>query len=260
MPTKPGLGIDPAAAPRIHQGADGGVGIVLIHGLTASPTEVGPIAAYLEQHEPDVTTSCPLLPGHGTSPDHLRGTDPGEWTRAVAQEVDRLARNCRSIGVMGVSMGAVLAAEVALADSRVKSVGMLAPTFSLRWTGSLMLRIMRPVTPFAKKSRSSLRNHRIKGLYSYDRYPLDSLRHLRILGNRILARLGEITIPTLIAGGRRDHYVPWSKVVSLPGAVSAKDVEIIECPSSRHILPHEPDAPDLIRRIHAFLRRVHHVR
>ena len=46
--------IAPAAAPRYREGNAGGLGVIMLHGLTASPTEVEPIAAYLEQVQPEL--------------------------------------------------------------------------------------------------------------------------------------------------------------------------------------------------------------
>ncbi len=64
----------PAAAPYRCHGSRGGVGVILIHGLTASATEVRPIADHLERAAVGITLSCPLLPGHGTTFEDLRHT------------------------------------------------------------------------------------------------------------------------------------------------------------------------------------------
>ncbi len=238
-------------------GSGDGDGVVLIHGLTASPTEIKPIAAFLHENEPSLTLSGPLLPGHGRSPDILARTDPREWQNAVSAEVDRLGNRCRKVSVMGVSMGAVLAASTALSDDRVSSVVMLSPVFALSPGKALFVRLLRGIVPYAKKRRRSIDNHRAKGLFSYDRYPLISLSHLHALGTDVRRRLGELRIPVMVACGRRDPYVDFSSAKSLCASLGPPEAEFVDCPESGHVLPHEPDAAMLFDRMLRFLRRVH---
>jgi len=249
--------IDPRATPIFLEGKAGGVGVVLIHGLTASPTEVAPIAHFLHDHDPSMTISCPLLPGHGRTPAALRRTSAEDWIAAVDAEIDRLSQRCSTIGVLGVSLGAVLAAHAAITDPRVRSVAMLAPVFELPPMKAVFVRAMRHFVPYAKKSRRSLENHRKKGLFSYDRYPLTSLAHLHAFGSRVRRRLSDLQVPTLIAVGHLDRYIDPSSAPSLCHDLGTDDVTIVDCASSGHILPHEPDAPELMRRIGEWLRRVH---
>lgn len=248
---------DPAAAPFFLSGRDGGDGVVLIHGLTASPTEVKPIAAFLQKNEPSLTLSGPLLPGHGRSPGVLAQTDPRDWQDSVRAEVDRLCARCPRVSVVGVSMGALLAASAALTDDRIASVVMLAPVFALSPGKALYVRLFRGIVPYARKSRRSIDNHRAKNLFSYDRYPLISLHHLHALGTKVRRRLAELRIPVMVACGRRDPYVDFSDVKSMCASLSPPDAEFVDCPESGHVLPHEPDAAMLFDRMLRFLRRVH---
>lgn len=252
-PTK----INPAAAPFFHRGATGGVGVVLIHGLTASPTEVRPIADDLLDRDPSFTISCPLLPGHGTTPQELRRVRIDAWERAVTVEIDRLSQWCESISVMGVSLGGVLAAQAAQRDSRVASVGMLAPVFGFPWRTSMLISIARWFVPYIRKNPVSLENHRRKGICSYGCFPLHALARLEKLGGRVRRRLGTITTPTIIAAGRLDRYVSFDGIRSICVEMGASDVSFIDCRESGHVLPYEPDAPKIFAAIHAFLDKHH---
>ena len=204
-----------------------------------------------------MTLSSPLLPGHGTSVARLRRTTAVDWTDAVADQIDRVAEHCRSIAIIGVSMGAVLAARAGITDPRVESVVMLSPMFNLTGAKRWLIPFVRFVKPYAKKSARSLENHRVKGLYSYDRYPLDSLMQLQKLGAAVHSRLAELTVPMLVAGGRQDPYTSWEATVAVACRPVNAECELVECPSSGHVLPHEPDAPELLEQIHSFLYRVH---
>ena len=256
-PRRDAPNIAPEAASYYRAGTPGGVGLVLIHGLTASPTEVRPVAAYLEARDPTMTLSCPLLPGHGTTPDDLRSTSPEAWRVTVADEVSRLAAGCGSVGVLGVSLGAVLAAQVALDDSRVASVSMLAPVFRLGRKAAMLIPVLRHFLPYVRKSRRSLENHRAKRLFSYDRYPFSSLAHVHTLGRQTRARLRQLTVPALLAIGRHDRYVSRAEAESLRRALGKNLVSFVECPRSGHVLPHEPDAAVLFEAIGGFLATQH---
>lgn len=249
--------IAPSAAPFFHAGRPGGVGVVMIHGLTSSPAEVRPIADDLLRREPGLTVSCPLLPGHGTSPEELRRISPESWRTAVAAEVDRVAAHSACISLLGISLGAVLAADRAITDRRVKSLTMLAPVFQLRSVSARLVPLVRHFVRYIKKNPQSRANHLARGLFSYDRYPLDSVYHLMRLARDVRSRLHELDVPTLIAGGRRDRYSRWSAVESLRDSIGAPSVELVECENSGHVLPHEPDAPKLFDAIYRFLCEHH---
>lgn len=245
--------VHPSAAPIYYLGSNDQPAVLLLHGLTASPTEVRPVADYLREHEPTWTLSCPLLPGHGTKVEDLCQADMPMWKEAVTQELERLASASRSIIVVGVSLGAVLAADAALGDSRIAALVMLAPMFRLSLSTRLGLGALSLVSPFTKKSQASLSNHQTKGLFSYDRYPIASLQSLHQLGQQTLGRLDELTVPTLLAGGDRDRYQSWSTIQSIASRIRHSNVTLIRCENSGHVLPHEPDAEALNHAIHQFI-------
>ena len=56
-------------------------GFVLVHGFTATTTEVRPLAERL--HQEGYTVSAPLLPGHDTHPDDLNKVSWQDWYQTV---------------------------------------------------------------------------------------------------------------------------------------------------------------------------------
>ena len=60
---------------------DGGeIGVLLLHGFTATTAEVRPLAKRF--HDAGFTVSGVLLPGHGTTPQNLNETSRTEWLGA----------------------------------------------------------------------------------------------------------------------------------------------------------------------------------
>ncbi len=50
---------------------DNGKAVLLLHGYTGSASEMRPLGEYL--HKQGYTVLCPLLPGHGTTVEELKG-------------------------------------------------------------------------------------------------------------------------------------------------------------------------------------------
>lgn len=91
--------------PFFSQGGD--IGCLLIHGFSGSPTELRPLAEALAACGYSVST--PLLPGHGATPEALRRAGQRAWIEAVHQAREELDKSCRSIVLIGYSMGGLLA-------------------------------------------------------------------------------------------------------------------------------------------------------
>ncbi len=245
--------INHRAAPFLVEGQSGEPAFLLLHGLTASPTEVQPLADFLHQRFPNASISCPLLPGHGTTPQNLRAVGRDSWMTVAKSECQRLASVSEKVAVVGVSMGAVLAAHIAASEPNVCSLTMLSPMFSLKPVLRACLPWLRFIVPYKMKSRASIDNHIAKGLFSYDRYPTKSLWELQRLADQTLAKLQTIQCPVLLAVGKLDRYMSMSSLQIVRDRLTSTRVETVACEHSGHVLPHEPDAEMLFEKIHAHL-------
>src|SRR4051812_28032023 len=59
----------------------GPTGVLLLHGFTSSPAEVRPLGDFLAAQ--GYTVYSPLLAGHGTAPEDLRGTTWRDWVASA---------------------------------------------------------------------------------------------------------------------------------------------------------------------------------
>ncbi len=242
--------IDHRAAPFIIEGQSGSPAFLLLHGLTASPTEVQPLADYLHQRFSNASISCPLLPGHGSTPQHLHKVSHDLWLTVAQNELQRLFSITDHVSVVGVSMGAVLAAHLAATEPKVCSLTMLSPMFFLKPALRACLPWLRFIVPYKMKSRASIDNHIAKRLFSYDCYPTRSLLELQRLANQTLVRMPSIQCPVLLAYGNLDPYITKSSLQRVRRRLTSESIEIVECAHSSHVLPHEPDAEMLFEKIH----------
>ena len=93
------------AEPFYYSGNE--TGILLLHGFTGTPAIWRSFAKELNQK--GYTVYSPLLPGHGTSPEHLCVTKLREWSACIENSIRRLQKNCKKVIVVGLSFSGNLA-------------------------------------------------------------------------------------------------------------------------------------------------------
>ena len=86
-------------------------GILLVHGITGSPAEMKPLVRKLTAEGFEV--ACPPLAGHCSSLTELKQTRWTDWYKSLETALDDLRTRCDKIFVSGLSMGALLALELA---------------------------------------------------------------------------------------------------------------------------------------------------
>ena len=233
--------------------AGGPDGVLLIHGFTASPTELRPLGNVL--HQRGLRVKGVRLAGHGTSPADLCRTPWTAWADSASAAYADLAADCRRVYVAGLSMGAVLAVRLTQSSPRPPdALFLLAPAF---FPHTRLL----PLSPYAgfavkridkgQKSQAYFAQH---GLFSYPYMPTRALGQLQrlLLASRPL--LDTLQTPTHIFMGLRDRTVRPASGFRLFGRIPCRHKSISFLPQSRHILSVEPDAPYLFGRIAALIQ------
>ncbi|HBJ80285.1 MULTISPECIES: alpha/beta hydrolase [Pseudothermotoga] len=103
-------------------------GVLLIHGFTGSPHDMAYVAERLFNE--GFTVSVPRLPGHGTSHRDFLNSTWKDWVRRSIDAYLDLTNFCDEISVVGLSMGALLAAVVA-SRFKIRKVVLAAPAFKV---------------------------------------------------------------------------------------------------------------------------------
>jgi carboxylesterase len=181
----------------------GPVGVLLIHGFTATTAEVRPLARTLVEH--GFTVAGPLLPGHGTRPEDLNRVRWQDWTRAVEETYRQLAARCERVVVGGESLGGLLALHLAAAHPEVAAVLTFAPAIKVtvtraqRWA----LRFLAYVRPMVDKHSPD------NGLawQGYTVVPLRGGREVMRLQKQVWRSFSSVRQPILVVQGRQDHTV-----------------------------------------------------
>ncbi len=176
-----------------------GCGVLLVHGFTASPQEMKPLAQFLSQL--GFTTLGVRLPGHGTSPEDLAIRHQEEWQQAVEEGYLVLRQRTQKIFGVGLSTGALLLVALA-ARQPLAGLILLSPFLRVKHRLAPAARLLR----FAKKYQNRPVAPEEAATY-YDRRPLHGVHQLNRLCRQVRRLAGQVTTPSLLVNGTGDQTV-----------------------------------------------------
>ncbi len=197
-----------------------GLSVLLVHGLTGTPYEMRYLGECLAAR--GVRVRGVKLAGHVAEPYELGATGPDNWYESVVEGFEELRRYGNPNVVVGLSMGAVLAARLA-ADQResVAGLAMLAPAFFLPPAITTALKAVKLLGPMV----DSLYLHRSVGSDIHDAaarrihpttrlMPISAPIRLLGLSAQVRRMLPRITQPALVVHAKDDHTCPMKRNVN----------------------------------------------
>ena len=102
--------------------------VLLIHGLTGTPSEMRYIAKNLLKQ--GFSVACPELAGHCGTVNDLKESKWQDWYRSIESTFEALKKRHERVFVSGLSMGALIALKLAEEKGmRVDGIGLLSVTF-----------------------------------------------------------------------------------------------------------------------------------
>lgn len=216
-----------------------GVGILLIHGLLASPAEARDYGEHLL--EQGYTVLGIRLKGHGTSPHALREQSWEDWYVSVRRGFNILRLHCKRIIPVGFSTGGALALKVA-AECCSETIGVVAlavpvklidPAFMLvpllHGTNRLVgwISSYEGVKPFIE----NIPEH--PGV-NYQNTPIRGLYELRRLIQAMDEFLPGIDIPSLVVYADKDPVVSAKSAPLLMDKLGGTNKQLRIIPAKRH--------------------------
>ena len=202
----------------------GRIGFLLIHGLGGTPVELRFVARSLAQDGHTVYSM--QLAGHCGTPEELRLSTWRDWVESVEAAHDRLREHCDIVIAGGLSMGGILALQLAQTRPEgVQGLVLYAPAFkldgwSMPWWGRI-INLIRP-TPIPlefdlpEHEPYGIKDERVRalvvnamqsgdssqaGVFST---PMRSYANFNALAAVVKKRLGVVTQPTFIVHPRDD--------------------------------------------------------
>ncbi len=274
-PRRPGA----PPAPGIFLPGRNGQAIILIHGLTGTPTEMRFLAWFWNTR--GFTVSCPRLANHGQPLSVLRSTRWEEFQDSVRRAHADLRGGHDRIFVAGLSMGALLA--LLLADelpASVAGVSCLSPTlfydgWNVPWYHFLLpLGSRTPIRNFVyfkEEPPYGLKNERIRDKvhqfyaradihemgdvdrFGYPYFPVRLLGELSRLVKHLETRLGFVRCPCQIIQARHDDMSSVRNALHIHDRVASARKEIVYLEDSYHVITADQERAKVARSMLDFL-------
>lgn len=230
----------------------GPVGVLLLHGLTATTAEVRLLAR--ELHRADITVAAPLLPGHGTDPNDLNETTWRDWAWEAEKSYHHLATVCDHVFVGGESTGGALALYLATRFAEIAGVLCYAPAIKLAMPMSKMVRLYVSAPLVAAIPKNNVGSN--PNWQGYKVNPLRAVMELVRLGRYVRRQLAEITQPVLVLQGRGDLTVAPNVGEIILDGVNSDVVEHRWLEDSGHVILLEEELPLITEVTLAFMQQV----
>lgn len=237
---------------------DDDVGVVLVHGFTGTPWEVGYLGSQLAGA--GYTVRAPRLPGHGTSLDDLDRTTWEDWAEAVERALDALRIRCKRVAVVGQSLGGLLALHLASHRKDVMCVASLAAPLWLEGLSGRAAHWTRPGGPLArirtlpKLGGSDVRDPRSKAENPcYSGVPTRALAQLVTFMKVADDALPAVSQPVLVLHATQDHTAPVACAQRIAERTHAKRVRIL--PRSYHLIAVDVERDIVAAEVVSFLRQ-----
>lgn len=251
----------PPAAFSHDGGARRGVGVLLCHGFTGSPTSLRPWADYLV--DAGYAVRLPLLPGHGTVWQDMNGVTFEHWLATVTASLAELSGNCRSVVVCGLSMGGTLALRLAeLHPAEIAGLVLVNPSVMSTRRDAKFAPVLRKLQPALLKVMPSLPgitdDIAKAGVVEngYPRIPIAAALSLQAAWKVVRRDLPLVSSPLLLLHSKVDHVVEPANAAIVMAGVSSADQREVLLENSYHVATLDYDAELIFAESVTFIERV----
>jgi carboxylesterase len=231
------------------------IGVLLLHGFTSHTDTVAGLVPYLERS--GIKHEMPILRGHGTRFQDLRGVTARQWYVDAERALIQLWNWVDRIVVVGLSMGGLLSLELAMRHPD-KIAGVVTVAACLKFLDPLT-QLAHPLSnvvkywpapePFNDPELSRQRNR------NYPKFPTDAFASLHDYSQEIAERLTEVHVPIRILQSRKDRIVAPDSANIIYEKVSTPHREIIWYEHSGHEMMLDMEAEDVFEDIMEFVHR-----
>ncbi len=239
-----------------------GVSVLLVHGFTGTPYEMRYLGERLSAR--GVRVRGVKLAGHAGAPEDLGLAGYDNWYESVVHGLEELRQFGEPNVVVGLSMGAVLAARVA-ADQREAVAGlvMLAPAFFLPTSTTMKINFVRMLGSIT--ANLYLYNSEASDIYDaaarrvHPRCPLTPLTapmKLLDLCAIVKPKLAHVTQPALVMHAKHDHTCPIRKNLDyVMKHLGSPEKRAIELEESYHVITVDSEKESVANEVIEFVER-----
>ena len=257
----------------------GKTGVLLVHGLTGTPTEMKQFGKVIARQ--GFTVACPEMAGHCSTIEALTKTKWLDWYQSIEVAFDALKEECEHVFIAGLSMGALIALMVAAKRKKqVAGVILLSTTFFYDgWNVSkfkqkvlLPIVLYSPLKYFLQWEETSpygIKDERTRALVhaileNRDSQAADKIGYFKTPATVILESvrlieatkktLKEVISPTLIVHSTEDDMASLKNAHYTQANIAAETVETFFVDDTYHVLTLDKRKEDVAKRAALFCK------
>lgn len=249
--------------------------VLLIHGLGGTQYDLGSMHKRLKNA--GFVTHSLTLPGHGTSPEDLAGVRAEDWVEAVLAKYAEVEREHDELHLMGMCMGALLAAETAkrTGHGRKGRLVLLAPPIYIDGWATPWYRSFRrllyhvPGLPARMRVEEEdpfgIKNEQLRAIvkakfergenFHYVWVPLACVREVDRLRGWVMKGLDKLACDTLVVHAREDELTSLRSADFLAEQInsgSATRARVVVLENSYHMVAVDNDREIVARSVLEF--------
>ncbi len=213
---------------RRGMGTAKSVGVLLIHGYSASPGEMLPLADCLQTH--GFTVHVIRLRGHGTSPYDLQQWGWQDWYHSVLRGYHNLRAISDTQFVGGMSIGGALALYLAAQQETT-----LQGVFAVGAPIKLQNRFVH-LAPILKTVKNFIHAEPENSRTNYNYHPLQAVQQLLQFIDEYQTVLPHITLPVLLIQARSDPTVWAESAQVIYDRIQSQDKQLLWKDIDRHVI------------------------
>ena len=268
-----------AATPDdIYLRGTNGAAVILIHGLTGTPSEMRFLANFL--HRSGYTVLCPRLAKHGGTLKALKYAKWQEFYLSVRDAVIEVKESHRIVFAAGLSMGALLA--LLLADEfkkEIAGISCLSPTlfydgWNTPWTKHLLplgyFTPLKYVLYFKESPPYGIKDQKIQAMvdrhyskakiddmqgvlqYGYPCFPVTLFCQLRLLVKHLTKKLGNIEVPVQLIQAEDDDMTSVKNSQFIYDRIKSAKKEIVLLRNSYHVITVDQERAVVAKKMQVF--------
>jgi carboxylesterase len=263
----------------------GKVGVLLIHGLTGTPTEMRQFGKVIARQ--GFTVACPELAGHCTTIEMLTKTTWIDWYESIETAFKSLKQECDQVFVVGLCMGSLIALLLAAnLGAEVAGVILLSTTFfydgwnvpKLKQKILLPFVLYTPLKYFIQWEETApygIKDERVRAmvhavLENRDSEAADKVGYFKIPATVILESvrlikftkkvLKKVTVPTLIVHSTEDDIASIKNAHFTQDNISSETIETFFVDDTYHVLTLDKRKDDVAKRTAQFCKEQAQIR
>jgi carboxylesterase len=201
-------GFVPMTVPRPELPTYDKVGVLLLHGFTSSLKTVDGLAARLEAA--DIPYEMPVLRGHNTTYEDLRGVTAADWYEDAEKALLQLhsREDIEKIVVVGLSMGGLVALELGMEHpDKVAGVATVAAALRFKDPLSKLTPVLAKLVSYWPSPESFNDPSRRVLCENYEKFPTDAFNSLYRYAERIEDSLDSLRVPIRVLQSKKDQVV-----------------------------------------------------